>query len=203
MAGGAFLAHKIEFEDNSADDELEGVVFKIDDATHFEMVVLGELRSVTNVNLGNPMVVTLSNPSFEVSSDGLNVPSSLQGAFQSATDTSQLLPGQVVEIRATAPASAGPPIAITTDRVRLRMSQFTATFTGAPAPPNFVLGSLPGLFTNAGITSIGVQTSSSTQFENVTGVSALTDQNIVSVRGLLFSNGANPPQLIAAKVRKR
>jgi len=203
MAGGVFLAHKIEFEDDAADDELEGVVFKIDDGAHFEMVVLGELRSVTNVNLGNPIVVTLSNPTFEVKNDGLNVPSGLQGAFQSATDTSQLLPGQVVEIRAAAPASAGPPIAVTANRVRLRMSQFTATVTGAPAPPNFVLGSLPGLFTTAGITSIGVQTSSATQFEGVTSVSALADQNVVSVRGLLFNNGANPPQLIADKVRKR
>jgi Domain of unknown function (DUF5666) len=203
MAGGAFLAHKIEFEDDAADDELEGVVFKIDDATHIELAVLGELRSVSNVNIGDPIVVTLSNPTFEVKNDGLNVPSSLQGAFQSATDTSQLLPGQVVEIRATSPASTGPPITVTTDRVRLRMSQFTATVMGAPAPPSFTLGNLPALFTNAGISSIGVQTSSATQFESVTGVSALADQNIVSVRGLLFNNGANPPQLIADKVRKR
>jgi len=37
---------KIEFEDEAEDDELEGIVFKIDDATHFEVVVLEELRSV-------------------------------------------------------------------------------------------------------------------------------------------------------------
>ena len=127
MAGGMFLAKKIEFEDDAEDDELEGIVFKIDDATHFEMVVLDELRSVNNVNVGNPTVVTLSNPGFQVKADGLSVPSALQGGFEGATDTSQLLPGQMVEIRLTGPANPGPPVAVTTDRVRLRMTQFTAT----------------------------------------------------------------------------
>src|SRR6266480_4080502 len=69
MAGGMFLAKKIEFEDDAEDDEVEGIVFKIDDATHFEMVVLDELRSVNNVNVGNPTVVTLSNPGFQVKAD--------------------------------------------------------------------------------------------------------------------------------------
>jgi len=48
-----------------------------------------------------------------------------------------------------------------------------------------------------------VQTSSATQFEGVTSVSGLADTNSVSLRGLLFKNGANPPVLIARKVRKR
>jgi hypothetical protein len=203
MPGGTMVAKKIEFEDDAADDELVGSVFKIDDATHFEMVVLGELRSVTNVSLGNPVMVTLSNPMFEVKADGLSVPSALQGAFASATDTSQLVPGQVVEIRPSASVTAGPPIAVTTSRVRLRKTQLTATVTGAPAPPNFTVGSLPGLFTSAGITTIGVQTSSATDFEGVAGVSGLADQNVVSLRGLLFKNGTSAPQLIADKVRKR
>jgi len=42
------------------------------------MVVLDELRSVNNVNIGNPIVVTLSNPQFQVNADGLPVPSTLQ-----------------------------------------------------------------------------------------------------------------------------
>jgi len=203
MAGGAMVARKIEFEDDAVDDELVGAVFKIDDSTHFEMVVLGELRNVNNVSVGNPVAVTLTNPTFEVKSDGLSVPSALQGAFTAATDTSQLLPGQVLQIRASAPVTAAPPIALTTNRVRLRKTQLTANVTGAPAPPNFVVASLPGLFTGAGIMTIGVQTSSATDFEGVSGVSGLADQNVVSVRGLLFKDGANPPQLIADKVRKR
>src|SRR5882724_2970563 len=204
MAGGGFLAKKIEFEDEAEDDELEGIVFKIDDATHFEVVVLEELRSVNNVNIGNPIVVTLSNPGFHVEADGLPVPSALQGAFEGATDTSQLLPGQTVQIRMTSPANPGPPVAVTTDRVRLRMTQFTANVkAGSIMAPNFSVDTLPALFTIAGINSIHVQTSSETVFEGVSGVSALVDGNTVSLRGLLFNNGTLPPVFIAKKLRKR
>ena len=201
MPGGSFLAKEISFEDNTEDDELEGVVFKIDDATHFEMVVLDELRSVNNINVGNPVVVTLSNPNFQVSMEDLNAPTTLVNAFQSAADTSQLLTGQTVEVRLTAPANPGPPVMVTSDRVRLRMAQFTATVSGAPTPPNFMVGNLPALFTGAGITTIQVDTSSATDFDNVAGVSGLADTSTVSVRGLLFSG--NPPVLVAKKVRKR
>jgi uncharacterized protein DUF5666 len=203
MPGGIFLARKIEFEDDAEDDELEGVVFKIDDAMHFEMVVLDELRSLNNVNVGNPVVVTLSNASFRVQMEDLNAPSALVNAFQGATDTSQLLPGQTVQVRLTVPANPGPPVSVTADRVRLRMTQFTASVSGAPVPPNFMVGNLPSLFTSAGISSIQVETSSNTDFEGVADVSGLADTNTVSVRGLLFSNGANPPVLVAKKVRKR
>jgi hypothetical protein len=204
MAGGMFLAKKIGFEDDAEDDELEGIVFKIDDATHFEMVVLDELRSVNNVNVGNPIVVTLSNPGFQVKADGLSVPSALQGGFEGATDTSQLLPGQTVEIRLTGPANPGPLVTVTTNRVRLRMTQFTANVkAGSIVPPNFSVDTLPALFTNAGISSIHVQTSSNTDFEGVSGVTALADGNTVSLRGLLFKNGALSPELVVKKVRKR
>jgi hypothetical protein len=202
MAGGAFVAKKIELEDIEDQDELEGVIFKVDDATHFEIVVLGELRIISNVDLGNPVVVTLNGPQFQVQADGLSVPSSLQGAFEGATDTSQLVPGQEVQIRASHGVNAGSPTTMTTDRVRLRMSQFTAKVSGAPAPPTFNLTSLPGLFTTAGATSIQVQTSSKTDFQGVAGVAALVDQDEVSLRGLLFRSGA-VPLLVADNVRKR
>lgn len=203
MPGGIFLAREISLEDNAEDDEMEGVVTKIDDATHFEIVVLDELHSLNNVSVGNPVVVTLSNPTFQVQMEELNAPSTLVNAFQSATDTSQLLPGQAMEIRLTSPANPGPPITVTTDRVRLRMTQFTATVSGAPVPPNFTVSSLPSLFTGAGITSIQVETSSATRFDGAADVSGLADTNIVSLRGLLFKNVPNPPVLVAKKVRKR
>lgn len=203
MPGGIFLAREISFEDNQEDDEMEGVVFKIDDATHFEMVVLDELRSINNVSVGNPVVVTLSNPTFEVQMQDLNPPSTLVMAFQNATDTSQLLTGQTVEVRLTAPANPGPPVMVTSDRVRLRMTQFTANVSGTPTPPSFMVGNLPSLFTGAGIAAIQVDTSSATDFDNVAGVSALMNMDTVSVRGLLFNNGTNPPLLEAKKVRRR
>ena len=201
MPGGVFVARQISFEDDQEDDEMKGVVSKIDDATHFEMVVLDELRSINNVSVGNPVVVTLSKPTFQVEMEGLNAPSALIRAFQNATDTSQLLAGQTVEVRLTAPANAGPPVTVTSDRVRLRMTQFTANVSGASTPPNFMVGNLPSLFTGAGIMAIQVNTSSATDFDNVAGVSGLADTNTVSVRGLLFN--ATPPVLEAKKVRKR
>ena len=204
MSGGAFIAKKIELEDNEDqnDNELYGVVFKVDDATHFEMVVLGELSAVQNVSLSNSVMVTLNNPSFQVQSDGLSVPSALQGSFEAASDTSQLVAGQEVQVKASGSILAGSPLALTTNRVRLRMSQFTANVSGAPTSANFNVANLPGLFTGAGINSIQVQTSSKANFQNVSGVSALVDEDQVSLRGLLFANSGSPV-LIADKVRKR
>ena len=202
MAAGSFVAKKIELEDDAVDDELEGIVFKIDSATQFEMVVVEELRDVTNVSVGNPVVVTLqSGASFQVDTNGLSVPSALQLAFESAVDTSQLVVGQDVQVRDRS-LSAGPPTTVATDRVRLRMTRFTALESGAPSGSNFIVASLPGLFTGAGITQIQVQTSSQTSFENVSGITGLADGTTVSLRGLLFLSTPNPV-LIADKVRKR
>jgi hypothetical protein len=218
MSGGAFIARKIEAENNDdkggdgnqqAENELEGVIFKVDDATHFEIVVLDELSNATNVALGNPVVVTLTNPQFQVDANGINVPSALQGAFEQATDTSQLMPGQEVQIHSTSGSvPTGSPITMTANRVRLRETQFTATVSGAPVPPNVTVSNLPGLFTSMGVSSILVQTSNQTNFQGSggqggAGLSSLTDESQVSLRGLLFKNGANPPTLIADKVRKR
>ena len=208
MAAGGFLAKKVELHDDvaeAADDELDGVVFKIDSATQFEIVVIDELRDVANVSVGNPVTVVLQatggGTSFRVDTNGLTVPVSLQNAFEAATDTSQLLPGQTVQVRKRA-MSGGPapaPITIMTDRVRLRMTRFTATVSSTPASGFFNVGSLPGLFAAS---TIQVQTSSQTKFENVTDASGLATGTIVSLRGLLFKSTPNPT-LIADKVRKR
>ena len=142
--------------------------------------------------------------SFRVDADGLSIPSSLQQAFESQTDTSQLVPGQIVQVRKRdmtgGPAPAA--ITVTTDRVRLRATRLTATVSGAPSGSNFNIGNLPGQFAANGITLIQVQTSSKTNFEDANGLSSLVDGTNVSVRGLLFSS--NPtPVFIADKVRKR
>jgi hypothetical protein len=115
-----------------------------------------------------------------------------------------LLPGQTVQVRKRAVTGGPAPaaITITTDRVRLRDTRFTATVSGAPIGNNFNVGGLPGLFTAAGIIQIQVQTSSQTNFENVNGVSGLADGTSVSLRGLLFKTTPSP-MLIADKVRKR
>jgi hypothetical protein len=211
MAGGGFLAKKIELRDNqqeAEDDELDGVIFKVDSASQFEIVVVDELRNVNNVAVGDPVTIMLQTTgggtSFRVDTNGLTVPSSLQQAFESATDTSQLITGQTVQVRKRSMSGGPAPaaITITTDRVRLRDTRFTATVSGAPSGNNFNIGGLPGLFVAAGVTQIQVQTSSQTNFDNVAGVSGLADGSVVSLRGLLFKSTPNPV-LIADKVRKR
>jgi hypothetical protein len=211
LASGAFLAKKVELQDDAqgaADDELDGVISKIDGPSQFEMVVNDELRAVANVSVGDPVTVVFTTTGggtqFQVDANGLTVPSTLQQAFEGATDTSQLLPGQTVQVRKRAMTGGPAPaaITITTDRVRLRDTSFTATVSGARSGNNFNVGGLPGLFTAAGISQIQVQTSSQTNFENVGGVSGLADASTVSLRGLLFKSTPNP-MLIADKVRMR
>ncbi len=87
------------------------------------------------------------------------------------------------------------------ERVRLRMGQFTANVE-AVSGSNFTANSLPSLFTATGITEIQVHSSSSTEFENVSGVGSLMAGNSVSLQGLLFRTSASPT-LVAKKVRKR
>ena len=203
LAAGTLLARKVELEDNAADDELDGVITSVDSATQFKMVLIEEMRNVAGVEVGNVLTVTLATgATFRVDDNGLTIPAGLKGAFEGATDTSQLLAGQTVEVRRGSSSSG---TAISTDRVRLRNTRFTAKVAGAPAPPNFNVNNLPGLFTNAvpPITQIQVQTQAATVFEGgITGVSGLADGNTVSLRGLLFKSTPDP-ELIAKKVRKR
>jgi hypothetical protein len=208
LGSGSFLATKVELHDavaEAAGDEVDGVVSKIDSATQFEVVVIDELRSMASVSVGNPVTVTLqASPTFEVDANDLQVPSNLGTAFTAAIDTSQLMPGQTVQVRVRS-TSGGPapaPIIVATDRVRLRMTRFTAAVSGAVSGSNFNVGSLPGIFTANGVSLIQVQTSSSTGFETTTGLSGLADGTSVSLRGLLFVSSPNPV-LIADKVRKR
>jgi hypothetical protein len=89
---------------------------------------------------------------------------------------------------------------VTTDRVKLHMSQFQGTVASVNAP-NFAVNNLPALFTGNGINQVQVVISSETEFENVSGGSSLATANTVVMRGLLFKT-AGDPILVAKKVRK-
>jgi hypothetical protein len=210
MPGGTFLATSVDLQDDvttAADDELEGTIFKIDSSTQFEMVVTDELRAVTNVSIGDPVIVVLqtagSGTTFIVDTDGLTVPSNLQQTFDGATDTSQLMAGQSVQVLKSS-ITGGPipaAITITTDRVRLRRSHLDATVSGAPSGNSFNAVGLSSLFTITGTNQIQVQTSSQTDFENVSGISGITSGAAVSLRGWLFKS-APTPVLTADVVRE-
>jgi hypothetical protein len=194
MAGGVLQAKKVELE--TANDELEGVIVAVPNSTSFRMVVREEMPNIAGVEVGNVVTVGLQEgTSFRVDNDGFTLPAGAQ--FSSASD---LMPGQSVDVR-PALVSGTDPIVVSTNRVRLRMSRFTATVLSVTGD-TFVVFNLPPLFAGAGVTNIQVQTGTRTEFEGVSGVSGLSAGNIVSLRGLLF-RAAGTPILVASKVRKR
>ncbi|MHB8541925.1 MAG: hypothetical protein ACYDCD_13455 [Candidatus Acidiferrales bacterium] len=193
----SLVAKKIELKDHFQRD-LEGKVASVNTATNqFQIVVNEEAMAVQGVALGNVLTITVnSGATFDVNQDGLTIPSGLQ--FQSISD---MIAGQSVEVDPVSVNAGASAITVTTDHVRLHRTQVTGsvmTITGG----NFTLGNLSSLFTGAGISTIQVQTSSQTQFENVAGVSSLSVNDTASVGGLLF-NSTPAPVLLAEKVRKR
>jgi len=201
---GTLTASEIEFEDTAADDELEGVVTSVNAATQFSMAVTGKIQAnsslIGSVAVGDPVIVNLQiNPAFAVDEKGLAIPVGPLGLFQGSSDTSVMVPGEVVQVRVKtfslppAPASA----IVAVDRVRLRFSRFTATVSGGPTPPFFDITNLPPFFA-LGI--VQVETFPlQTHFEGVTDASGLADAQTVSLRAL-YINAA--PPFYALSVRK-
>jgi len=73
---------------------------------------------------------------------------------------------------------------------------------GARSGSGFTLTKLVSPLTGAGITEIRVVVWPATEYEEVTGLSALQPGNKVSVRGLLFHN-TGTTSLVARTVRKQ
>jgi len=199
MPGGVLLAKKVEVEDNDNEEELEGIITKINSATQFEMVLIEEATNVAGVDVGQVIQVNLlPNTQFKIDDDNLNVNSA---DFDAAAD---LLVGQAVEIERKSNPTGTPP-AIDTDRVKLKGTRLTARVQSVDtANSQFTINSLPGIFTNQvpAITSLVVKTQAQTKFERVANLAALAAGNTVSVRALLF-NGPSGPFMVAKKVRKR
>jgi len=205
IAGGMLLAEKVEMEDsNINEEEIEAIISRVIDATHFEIVPVEICPPVTGLEVGDVLTVTLQiGASFRVDEDGLNVPTNLRAAFENAVDTSQLTPGQQIHVRRRSDSTS---MNINTDRVRLRRSRFTGTVASLVLPDNFNVNTLPAIFGPTPATEIEVQTDGQTDFDNVPGdaVSGLAVNNTVSLRGLLFKRTSPPKSLlIAKKVRRR
>jgi hypothetical protein len=197
MPDGSFLAKEIELAEKDAEGEIEGVITNVG-TNQFQMVILDEDPVLTVASTGNALTVNvLAGAVFNIDQQGLPLPSG--AAF---TGVSNLMVGQHVQIRPKS-APSGTPLAVSTDRVRLRNSRLTAQIT-AISGGTITLGSLPALFTGAtpAVTSIQVATSSATDFDGVSGISGLAVGNTVSVKGLLF-NTTPTPTLEAKKIRKR
>jgi len=193
----SLTAKKVELEDHFQ-KELEGKVASVNGTgNQFQLVVHDQAEALPGLHLGDILTVTVnSGAMFDVDQDGLTIPAGLQ--FQSISD---MIVGQSVEVDPATVTPGTPGATVTTDHVRLHRTQVTGSVmsvTGA----NFTLGNLSALFTGAGTSTIQVQTSSQTSFENVAGVSSLSVNDTASVGGLLF-NSTPAPVLLAEKVRKR
>ncbi len=199
MDNGTLLASEVQLDDAVNEEQLEGTIVAVNAANNqFQMVVEDEEPAVSGVNVGNLVTISINTPAqFAIDSDDLSgaVPSGV--SFASAND---LLVGQEVKVRALVVSSPITGTTVTTDRVKLHMSQFSGTVASVNAP-NFAVNNLPALFTSNGINQVQVVVSSGTEFEGVSGGSSLTTGNNVVLRGLLFKT-AGDPILVAKKIRK-
>ncbi|HUO36067.1 MAG TPA: DUF5666 domain-containing protein [Candidatus Acidoferrum sp.] len=206
MSGGTLDATNVKLLESKGQPALEGLVLSVNAAqSQFKMVVMDLQQSWGNVWFGFPVTIQVaSSATFSVDSDGVTVPPTL--SFASISD---LVVGQEVTVNPTAtPTSAASPtpwLGISVDSVELEASQVTSGVTAVNAgatPPNFILGTLPPLFSFAGISQITVEPVMGTVYENVSGLSSLSVGQTVSVSGLLF-NTSGGPTLIPEEIETR
>jgi hypothetical protein len=78
----------------------------------------------------------------------------------------------------------------------------TANVASIRNADTFTLQGLPGMMGSAGFSTMTVNTSGQTMFENVANLAAMSMGNTVSVRGQMFkANGA--PTIVSSRVMKR
>lgn len=214
-SNGSLTATEVELFSPMNEFALRGTVTSVNaPGNSFQIVVFDDeaftQQQMQGVSVGIALTVDVApQATFAIDTNGISLPSGL--SFASLTD---MMAGQAVRVHPNSmmPSGTPPNITITADQVELVRSDVTATITAINAsgtPPMFTLGSLPPLFSNAGVSSIQVDVLSTTEFEsdddammNVTGIGSLTSGNIVSAGGLLFNTGATPT-LVAEKVDLR
>jgi uncharacterized protein DUF4382 len=192
---GTLLAKEVDLEADVNAEEISGLVVVLgagSPPTSFQMlarqaspaasVVVGSLLTIT---IGSPTTFTIDNHSFVL-------PAGL--AF---TGAAGLLVGQ--EVLADVTIKQVPNPSITTSSIALRRSQVTALVFTAPTVggTSFVLSPLPSLFQTAlptNITSLKVETTAHTNFENLTPdtIAGVTLGENVSVGGFLFNTQPAP-----------
>ncbi len=204
LGNGTLAATTVDAEDSVNLQDVEGVLVATGPgASQFQMVVLDEEPNVPGISVGDLILVNIAQPAaFGIDSDGLTV-----SGFTFA-GTSDLLVGQEIQVQVTSVVlNSNPPPTqqVNTSRVRLRMSQFTASVNSKVNATTFTVtrlsaSGLPAMVTTGPVT---VSTSSQTEFNpSSLTVATLNLNDTVSLRGLLF-NPAGGPTLVVRNVRKR
>jgi hypothetical protein len=197
----------------TAGDWIEGTMgLPSSSSTQFQLVVndlfLNPSNSLikSNLRLGAPVNIVLANPKpFVVDTKGLNVPNSL---FTGATDASILMPGQTLAVHVVSfiPASGATPAAANVDFVYLRFTRVTGSVASVAPPNTFAMQSFPSFFGLTVPTTVQLSNGSpSTNFDGVSGATALVSGQAVSIRALYFGPATGPTPtptpFSAAKVR--
>jgi hypothetical protein len=198
QAGGSLLASVVQLlgtEQEEQDGDIEGLIIAVDSPTEFKMVVHCESPDVTTTDVGNVLTVTInSGATFTKDDLNLTIPSGVQ--FASSAD---MMAGQRVRIIPSGPVASG---AVSTSAIRL-LASFISGRVAAISGANITIDTLPAIFSSVtpAVTSIQVDTSTLTHFENVTDITGLAVGDQISVAGPLFQG--TPPVLAARNVRKR
>jgi hypothetical protein len=198
LGNGTLVALTVEAEDNVNLLDVEGIVVALGPLPNqFSMVVLSQAPAVAGVITGDLVRVNLAQPAtFLIDVDGITLPA----GFLFGT-TGDLAVGQEIQAQVTSviPGAFGTEV-INTSRLRLRMTQLTATVNKTVTATTFTMNGLPSFLTGAALT---VQTTNQTVFDpsNLT-VASLVSGESLSLRGLFFNPVAGPT-LVVRKVRKR
>lgn len=173
--------------------ELEGVIVAITNASQFDLILLHQGPPETGLQLGDTVGINLQ---VGATIEAIDTNLATTGLLFSAP--SDLLIGQVVSVRAlTAPS--GTPVAVATDRIRLKSGAISARVKSVVNATDFIVDNLPGNFSSG---QIQVRTNLQTGFVNISGVGGLKVGDTVSVSGFLL-NTTGDPVLLAEGVRKR
>jgi Domain of unknown function (DUF5666)/Domain of unknown function (DUF4382) len=213
MSSGTLVATDVELLAPQGMPALEGIVIGVNTAKNQIQLALMDFQDNAQGNLASAKmayglsltVQFSSSTTFNIDTDGITLPS----AGLSFASVNDMIVGQTLAVQpilSSIQISGTPPpiqITFTANNVRLESSELTAT-VDTVSPPSFLLSQLPPLFTGAtpAITEIDVETVTGTNFENISGVSALSGGDAVSVGGLLF-NTATTPTMIAERVMQR
>lgn len=196
MSGGTLHASKVRFESNKP-QVMDGMIVAINSPTQFDMVMMNQAPAFQGVNIGDVVRINVEvGTAFDI--DDMDMPVSGM-SFMVPAD---LMIGQMVQIEPTSALVPGTPPQLNTNHLRLMKTWMTAKVASKIDPNTFTVNNLPGMFGNAGISSMKIGTSMQTAFDNVTSVSALNVGDAVSIRGPMFV-ASGVPTIVASKVQKR
>jgi len=193
-ADGSFNAKKVELVEASG-SEVEGFVTSTT-PTQFTLIAAdGAGSGMSASNIGTTITVTVGvSTKFRANLDNIDM-SGLTLSFGAGTD---LAPGQNVEVEAAAPVSAG---ATTADKVTLSKQALVGTasavsINGSTGTFTLTLPTDSAFAKVAGATTVTVHQQSGTQLK---GLTAVSNNSTVRVRGLLFFDGASY-QFVASRI---